>query len=243
MKTTGADGALGTQNFYVIRDGAKVALVSWPGEAEGRGLPSCYSTNGLLVALDPDNPGGLILVEGGHPDVTVTYGDQGGVMQFGHTADGKGEASILLDAAAILKTYMEKARRTNYDPASGVVQADTGRTVLSMVVPTDPAQQTILGFTELAMGNKEFGVWVKVAQSAAPSRDYLSVTADAVRKLGLPLRTPGKEFDAKRLWLNSTDASRDPKLRRASEGLESLFVPRPKGNPAGEKVEPVTEGR
>jgi hypothetical protein len=135
------------------------------------------------------------MVEGGNPSVTVTAGE----VQFGHGSGDAAPDSVLLDVAAILKAVMGKASRSNYDARSGVVQVDTGRVVLNLSVPSNPADQTILGFDELAVGNDDFGFLVKVAKSAGPKLDYFSVTPGAVRNLGLPVRTPGKEFDARRL--------------------------------------------
>jgi hypothetical protein len=215
-----------TRSFYVVRDGDRVALVAWPGDAEGGAPPSLYSTNGLTVAVDPDEPGGLILLEGGQPEVTVTADATGLVMEFGASSNQAAPAPVLLDVAPILKRALEKSRRSNYDPRRGVAQVDTGRSVVTVLVPTDPAKQTVLGFEELVLGGQGLGVGIKIPRSAEPTRDYLSVTAADVRKLGVPVRTPGKEFDVKRLWLSPVDLRRDARLAAAAEKLQSLFKPK-----------------
>jgi hypothetical protein len=232
----GKDAGLATRCFYVIRDRDRVAVVSWPGDENGIDRPSVYSTNGLTVAVDPDRPGGLILLEGGGPDVMITHDGNSLVMKFGAKSDGdNAAASVLLDVAPILKSAMTKARRSNYDARTGVVQMDLGQLVLNLIIPPDPGEQTILGFDELMIGNEDTGAWVKVSKTAGPKLDYFSVTADAVRQLGLPVRTPGKEFDARRLWVASVDFDRDTKLREAAEKLHTLFKPRTKAKPRLDK--------
>src|SRR3954471_24750884 len=66
----GKDAGSAARCFHGIRDGDRVALISWPGDENGSDRPSVYSTNGLTVAVDPDRPGGLILLEGFRPEVT-----------------------------------------------------------------------------------------------------------------------------------------------------------------------------
>jgi hypothetical protein len=232
LEAVGENAALATRMFSVVRDGERAALVSWPGEAKG-GLPSCYSTNGLMVAVDPVEPGGLILLPGGQPAVTVTHDGEALRVQFGHD-NRTPEESVLLDVAPILKRAMTKARRFSYDATTEEVQVDIDGMCFIVLVPTDPARQTVLGFEELALGTKEFHMWVKVESTAELKRDYFAVTAESVRKLGLPVRTPEKESDLKRLWLTPMDFRRDLRLRDAAEKLQSLFPlkEKAKGKPA-----------
>jgi hypothetical protein len=159
----GKDAGLATRCFHVIRDHDRVALVSWPGDENGIDRPSVYSTNGLTVAVDLDRPGGLILLEGGRPEVRVTHDGNSLVMEFGFKSDGDNTAaSVLLDVAPILKRAMTKARRSNYDARTGLVQVDLGQVVINLIIPPDPGDQTILGFDELAIGNEDAGSIVKV---------------------------------------------------------------------------------
>jgi hypothetical protein len=175
-----------------------------------------------MVAVDPDEPGGLILLTGGRPAVTVIHDGKALTGEFGHD-DRAPEESVLLDVAPILKRAMAKARRFSYDATTEAVQVDMDRMYFMILVPTDPARQTVLGFEELALGTKEFHMWLKVGRRPELKRDYFSVTAESVRKLGVPVRTPEKESDLKRLWLTPMDFRRDMRLRDAAEKLQSLF--------------------
>jgi hypothetical protein len=221
-KITGKDGALETRSYYVVRDGKRVAMLTWPGDGDDNGHPCWYSTDGLVVALDPDVPGGLILDATGAPVVLVTDDGERPVVKFEHRA-GEKAGRVVLDVAPILKQFASDARRYSYDEKESAVTIDVGQADLRVRVSPDVAERSVVDFDELVFGNKYVSLWVKVPTTAAPKRDYFSVTAESVRKLGLPVRTPGKEFDASRLQIPLADLRRDPKLREASEKLQSLF--------------------
>ena len=116
------------------------------------------------------------------------------------------QSEILTSARTALKNTVAALEAAGGTAVGDLLTADPIDGLIAKVAETDAAEAIILTRPHVV---SEFF--------------HLDWTSRARRKLGVPVRTPGKEFDVKRLWLTPMDFRRDMRLRDAAEKLQTLF--------------------
>jgi hypothetical protein len=214
-------------NVLVERDNAALAVL-----VVGKdGLTYAYVTDGLLLMLDPQNPGCLVSHHGGRLQFSFggANGRANGELQY--TARGTG-SSVVADPAAILGSMLQRVSRAELEPDKATIHATTKK----------GAHVTIT----LATGERETGYPIDSLFIEAPTGMALAFTRvrlnpssgwritssvlDA-RKLAIPIRSLTDEEVGQFSPLPAADFGWTPAERAAAAKLRELFHAEPATQP------------
>ena len=209
-------------DVQVVRDGGQIGML-----VVGKdGLPFCYLTDGLLVAIDQAKPGGLVMHQGG--GVTFKLHGEAGLthVDFGYSADRPG-STIGLDPAAALSGILEKVAHGRFDPARQVAEIRTvrgHRVVLKLA--EQKATYPLLALLIQSADGLGFAVG-QVVPGAVPKAQLAGRSADDVKKLGLPVRELTRAEINPRLILPPKTFGEAEGERAAAKAFTGLFAPTP----------------
>ena len=103
-----------------------------------KGLPSCYMTNGMIIAFDPARRGQLLLHEHGHPSLLVGLDESAEraicTVEFKTRATG---AFALIDVSSILSGLLAKATHARLEDAGYLIEITTPRSSASVRLAQD----------------------------------------------------------------------------------------------------------
>jgi hypothetical protein len=230
----GPQGASPSTEVAVWRDGDH--LLVWTGSRQDKKppLPTCAMTDGLFVGLDPKNPGGLVLIDGGHPEVVFSGSQDKKGIDFvvGYRRSGLDSAHIVFDGKAILQSSFSTMTSASYDEKNKTVTVTTKRAKMQLKpaadakLPCAVEWMTVTGPTQ--------AVAMRMAQEPLkPPPRLEKFTAAAVEASGLPLRRLGSDDPESELRpyfdVPVADFYADPRHRQAAEKLWMILRPPPAG--------------
>src|SRR6185436_9094938 len=96
-------------------------------------------TDGLFVGLDPKHPGGLVLIEGGHPEVVFAGAPdgQGAEFQYRYRPAGADAARVVFDARSLIQSTFPRMLSASRDEQRKTIKVRTQRAMLE-VKPAQP---------------------------------------------------------------------------------------------------------
>ena len=216
-------GGLGqSTTVLVVRDGDRIGVV-----VGAKGLPCYYMTEGLMIGVDPKNPGQLMMHEGGSVQLLFGGKDAGVHSGLSYSARPR-QNSVVLDPAALLTSIVTKANRTDFRP-------DLHR----LGIHTSTGDQ--LKIKMAALGNESaYPIESLMMQAPAPlgmsfafgnvtpnvvlKKSIAGRTAADVRKLGIPIRQLSDEDLPKEFFaLARKDFAENEEEQETAEKLRALF--------------------
>jgi hypothetical protein len=230
----GPQGASPSTEVAVWRDGPH--LLIWTGSRQEKKppLPTCAMTDGLFVGLDPTHPGGLVMIEGGHPEVIFSGSqDKKGIDFFaGYRRTGLDAARVVFDGKAVIQSSFSTMTSASYDERSKTVTVTTRRAKMQLKPAPDPKLPCALEW--LTVTGPSQAVALRMAQEPLnPPPKVENFTAAAVEASGLPLRRLGAEDPEAELRpyfdIPVADFYADPRHRQAAEKLWTILRPPPAG--------------
>lgn len=185
------------------------------------GLPFAYLTDGLLVRMDPANPGGLIVHTGGSASFTFGLGEGGpsGIFNYGSVA---GRSHINANPAAILQGLLEKMIHANFDPAKHLVTAVTQRGARIGIEVAEKSEAYPLKTLVIGTGGTSRAGFGVVRLGVAPPF-LIARDLKAFQSLQLPIRVVEDKDLSGLPAVPPSDFAKDPKERAAAEAMKSLF--------------------
>lgn len=217
-----AGGQCQSTTVLVVRDGARIGVV-----VGAKGLPCYYMTGGLMIGVDPKNPGKLMMHEGGSIQLLFGGKDAGSHSHLSYSVR-PGENSIILDPATMLTSISPKVVRADYRPELQRlgIKTDTGDNLkIRLARPDKPDAYPIESLMLQSPGpNGLTFAFGNVTPNVALKQSIASRTADDVRKLGIPIRTLTDEDLAKEfVALARADFAENEAEQEAAEKLRGLF--------------------
>jgi hypothetical protein len=224
-------GEIRLLELTVARNGQKFAMVARPGMrpgSEGRNPPYAYMTEGLLVAVDPQAPGGLVVVDRVKPHFKLT-GEQGIDWDWGVGVGETDRTEIRLDFTGILRGLLGACQEADYDARGGVLKLQTANSVCRVYIQDKGDGRKGILFKGLIVVRRDKGGWIGVMGSRDPQLGprFFSVTKESVLKLGLPIREMPEKGGStvpkqvQRLLFPSASLFKDHKAIEAAQTLES----------------------
>ncbi len=216
-------GGLGQPTtVLVVRDGDRMGVV-----VGAKGLPCYYMTEGLMIGVDPKNPGQLMMHEGGSVQLLFGGKDAGVHSGLSYTAR-HGQNSIVLDPAALLTSIVTKANRTDFRPdlhRLGIHTSTGDQLKIKMAALENESAYPIeslmmqapapLGMS-FAFGN--------VTPNVVLKKSIAGRTATDARKLGIPIRQLSDEDLPKEYFaLARKDFAENEEEQETAEKLRALF--------------------
>jgi hypothetical protein len=170
-------------DVVVVRDGAQIGLL-----VVGKdGLPYCYVTDGLLAAVDAEQPGGLVMHQGGSVSFKV-HGEAGASNVEFRYASALRDSTIVMDPAAALSEILEKVvvGRFNAERREAEIRTVRGARVVLKLAERKAAYPVELLLIQSGEG---VGMAVgEVAVGAVPKARLAGRSAADVKNLGVPVR-------------------------------------------------------
>ena len=216
-------GGLGQPTtVLVVRDGDRIGVV-----VGAKGLPCYYMTEGLMIGVDPKNPGQLMMHEGGSVQLLFGGKDAGVHSGLSYSARPR-QNSVVLDPAALLTSIVTKANRTDFRPdlhRLGIYTSTGDQLKIKMAALGNESAYPIeslmmqapapLGMS-FAFGN--------VTPNVVLKKSIAGRTAADVRKLGIPIRQLSDEDLPKEFFaLARKDFAENEEEQETAEKLRALF--------------------
>jgi hypothetical protein len=206
--------------YLVVRRGDRAAVLA----RSTSGLPYCYLGQRLVLFLDRQNPGVVLMAERGFPVLRIgtVAGGERADFWVGQDIDAD-KPAITFDAHAILASALAKQTSAALDGESGALTITTGRSQL-VVTPARPGENASLPIRGFRI-TSESGAIVDATGISAdedPPVDILTVTATAVAKTGLTVRARQNLEPLKLPMVPPTFGAEKPE-RDAAERLRPLF--------------------
>jgi hypothetical protein len=209
-------------NSVISRDGDKVSMVVWSRVGKHT-IPKCIVANGIVVALDPQTPGGVLIGLDAQPDVTFAVGD-GITLQV-----SKGKAArVVFDMKSLLQRALDRGLDVTYFPTVQAISAHTKEGALKATLSVPSARMpTAVDKMELTAGKYEFGMFV-LEKEVDPELDFSGFTADAVSALRVPAREWISDAGTSvALFTPRPEFHNDAKHRATAAQLYKLVHPQP----------------
>jgi hypothetical protein len=154
-----------------------------------KGLPSCYMTNGMIIAFDPARRGQLLLREHGHPSLWVGLDESAEraicTVEFETRATG---AFALIDVSSILSGLLAKATHARLEDAGHLIEITTPRSSASVrLVKDDDSEAAVLRPVAVTAGRQSVAVGPVGLHSRTPAR-VLGITLDQIKNTGIPIK-------------------------------------------------------
>jgi len=215
----------------VWRDRDHYAIWSWARQGQG-GFPCCLATDGLFVDLDPKNPGGVVLFEGGHPEAVLSGDDElkGAKFFVGYRRDGGDPARVLFDAKRLIQSTYPTMVAASLDEKNKTIRVTTRRARMDIKPTTDPKMPCAVEYLG-ATGPKQ-AVQFRLSATPPDSRPRIDrLTAESVKGIPVPIRElSGQDADFEPYFnVPIADFTTDPRHRQAAERLWAIV--RPPGDP------------
>jgi hypothetical protein len=230
----GPQGVSPSTEVAVWRDGQH--LLVWTGSRQDKKppLPTCAMTDGLFVGLDPKNPGGVVLIDGGHPEVVFSGSQDKKGIDFvvAYRRTGLDAARVFFDGKAIIQSSFSTMTSASYDEKNKTVAVTTKRAKMQLKPAADPKAPCALEW--LTVTGPTQAVALRMAQEPLkPPPRVENFTAAAVEASGLPLRRLGADDPDSELRpyfdVPVADFYADPRHRQAAEKLWMILRPPPAG--------------
>ena len=214
------NGPAQSTTILLVRDGDHVGIV-----VGARGLPAYYMTDGLLVGVDPKNPGQLMMHEGGSVRLHFAGKDEGGNLSYSSHAK---ENHVVVDPSALIQSMAAKLSETDYRPELGrlgLIAEGGDRLRIRLPRADKPDSYPIESLLFEASGPSgltfAFG---NVTPNVALKKSIARCTADDVRKLGIPIRKlSDDEIDKEYFALARAEFAENEEEQETAEKLRDLF--------------------
>ena len=236
----------GTQSteFAVWREGEKFLLWSWSRQGNQR-MPACTVTDGLFVGLDQKNPGGVVMFEGGHPEVVFSATDdrKGGRFAVTYHPTGRDAAVVVFDAKAIIQSSFESMVTASYDEKAKAIRVQTRRMRMEIKPEDDPKQPCAVRSLRVTGQTQAMGFWLSNVKLDPPPR-VDNFTAANVEVTGLPVRRLSEgDVDEFKPYFDVPlpDFNSDARHRQAAGKVWSLMRPAEPAKDSPKKEQPKFE--
>lgn len=220
----------GTQSteMAVWREGDKFLFWSWARDGKVS-IPTCAVTDGLIVGCDLKNPGGVVLFEGGHPEVAFTAAPdmKGGEFLVRYHPTGRDAARLVFDAKAIIQSSFETMTSASYDEKNKSIKVTTKRARMEIKPEDDPKRPCAVRSLMITGQSQAVGFWLATDPIKPPPR-VEKLTAANLEATGLAVRRLTVE-DAEELGaffkVPLPNFLADARHRQASQKIWSVMRP------------------
>jgi hypothetical protein len=213
-------GSSQATTILVVRDGDHIGVV-----VGARGLPSYYMTDGLFIAVDPKNPGQLMMHEGG--SVKLEFGGKEAGGNLAYSARGK-ESRLVLDPAALIKSLAGNIKQSEYRPELFrlTMRTEAGDQ-LKIKLPQPGKENTYpienLMFQAPGPSGLTFA-FGSVTPNVVLKKSIAGRTLEDVRKLGMTIRKlSDQDLEKDYAALARADFAENEEEQEAAEKLRGLF--------------------
>jgi hypothetical protein len=209
-------------NYVVVKEGDRLGILA----VSGDGLPYAYLTEGFMVIADRTTPGGLLIDREGAPIFVLRASAQDGTLQFQMAHAGRAvKGRVDVELASLLRGTEPNLRKAALDRTTGNLIATTDRTALMLSLPAfaRPADFDVRSFVIRTQTGQTLA-FLDPAIGTEPPFDPVQGTADAVEKLGVPIRTMQEKERGKLPMTVPPDFGKDPKERETASRLMTVFV-------------------
>ena len=206
----------------VVRDGDRMGVV-----VGARGLPCYYMTDGLLIAVDPRNPGKLMMHEGGSVRLLFGGKEAGAKSGLGYIARGR-QNSIVLDPAAMLTSIALTVNQTDYRPDLQRLglKTESGHRV-KIKLPRDDKVGAYPIESLLFQAHEPDGLtfaFANVTPNVVLKKSIAYRTAEDCRKLKIPIRMlTDADLEKDYFALARKDFGENDEEQETAEKLRGLF--------------------
>jgi len=220
----------GRADIAVWRDGDKLLVWSWSYPAGDdrpeSAIATCAAADGLFVGLDPKNPGGLVLFQGGHPEVVLAGAadKQSADFRVRYRPAGADAARVLFDGRTLIQSTFPRMLSASLDAQQGLIKVKTEKATVD-VKPAGEKRPCALDYVMIT-GEQQAVTFYVPPEPPKPQPLVGQLTAQAVKALGLPLRTLTADDEAAfRPYFDVpvADFQTDPRHRQAAMKLWSLL--------------------
>lgn len=208
-------------DYLVVKDGDRTGVLI----RDLDGLPYCYITEGLMVMVDREVPGRLLVTSVGAPSVVYRMADEPGKLDLWISHIRKAtKGTIDLNIGPILLALAEKVRQVTYERSSGtlVARTDQSAVMLTMRAVERPGDFGLRGFVTRTSGAQTIALLDPEVDNA-PALDLTRINKQSIAALELPIREiADDEKNAVALTIPAHFGA-DPKERAAATKLASLL--------------------
>jgi hypothetical protein len=220
----------GTQQteMAVWREGEKFLVWSWSRDAKNA-VPTCAVTDGLFVGLDHKNPGGVVALEGGHPEVAFTASPDKKGMEFlvRYHPTGRDAPRLVFDAKAIIQSSFETMTSASLEEKNKSIKVTTRRARMEIRPEDDPKRPCALRSLMVKGQNQAVGFWVHPEPLKPPPR-VEKLTVANIEATGLSVRRLTAEDEQElQPYFNVpiADFRSDPRHKQAAQKIWSVMRP------------------
>ncbi len=211
---------VGGCNLAFIRDNGRNAVAV----SDVRDHQYDYMTDGFMVAVDLNNPGGLVVVHGMSPWLSVSRPGRKGDDLVKLKLMSRSPATSEMDVTELMAPNLQGVRRILYDPAdnSYLFVGDNGMGEVTFRTKDSESPLPIRACEPYRINNSD--LWIGVHIDTKPGTwDYFSVTPQAVARAGLPVRELSTSEAASLPLFPPADFEVHPGYIAASNALRSLI--------------------
>ena len=185
------------------------------------GLPFAYMRDGLMVILDPENPGGIAIREGGNPEVQFGTIDEGKLLlTLGFTERDKPLVRFNWNGLVEKLSRDKIAKEDVIGEIAGIITVETELSTTRVVWGDDefPFRAWLmetkagmsLGINSIHFQDKTARQWLALTRE-----DFIALSPAAPRKIGLD--------DAIKYWRAPIEAFRDRPFVDLAKGMSRLL--------------------
>ena len=181
-----------------------------------------YMTDGLVVAVDLSNLGGLVMLRIS-PQLSISRPgrDYDDVINLNLVSGPR--ASSEMDLTELIAPYLQGVRRIDYQPPAENLYLFAGDNGMGRIVFRTKDSESPLPIKALKLyriNNKD--LWFDAEIDSPGKMDHVSITPQEVAKAGIPIRA-GDASDAVSLPLFTENHDLPPRYLAASKVLRSLI--------------------
>jgi len=185
---------IGTDGIVARRDG-RVAIVL----LSSNSYAYAYMTDGFLVALDPENPGGIVTSEIGAPVFTWTadLATRQETFTASFVRDSQ-HGKVQLHIGSLLQLMTSRATNKEYDEKTQVVSFNTRKGNVKVQMRSSPkGAASGIPVRKLIVDQPDGQSYLEIGSNPDPGLDFFSISKEVVAGLGVPTRRlrPGENID------------------------------------------------
>lgn len=217
MRVTSKDGRDLQLQAFIVRKGDRAAILVMSFD----GLPYCYMTKDLVLAVDNDRPGGLVEYDKGCPQFIFDADPTSGQVTSQITHGVKLAAPrVVCDLAHLIDSMMPKLVNVHFDPKTREITARTQGSLTGIEL-SSPEHPSPIGVDEFDVRTRSGMIGVHIGDYPEPLRDLFAINQHAIDGLNVKIRRLGAD-EAMPIDL-TPDYGKDERIRKAAEALASLF--------------------